>query len=165
MPSWKARCCAPADRHLWSQSYEGQLRDTLALQNKVAQAIADQIRASVNSQEQAELRSTKTVNPDDYVSYLKGRFFWNKRTAESLKIALAYFNQTIEEDTSYARAYSGIADTYALPGDWQYAVMTPKEAFPSSGAALAFLNNSPRCGAFTRRRRKRLPASLRWARS
>ena len=126
---------ATADRHLWSQSYEGELRDTLALQNKVAQAIADQIRVSLNPQEQAELKSTKTVNPEAYVSYLKGRFFWNKRTAESLKIALAYFNQAIEEDPSYARAYSGMADTYALLGDWQYAVMAPKEAIPKAKAA------------------------------
>ena len=50
---------------------------------------------------------------------------WNKRTADGLKVALAYFNQAIEEDPKYAQAYSGLADTYALLGDWQYAVMTP----------------------------------------
>jgi tetratricopeptide (TPR) repeat protein len=75
------------------------------------------------------------VNPEAYVSYLKGRYFWNKRTADSLKTALAYFNQAIEEDPSYAQAYSGLADTYALLGDWQYAVMTPKEALPKAKAA------------------------------
>jgi len=126
---------ASADRHLWSQSYEGELRDTLALQNKVAKAIADQIRISLNPQEQAALKNVKVVNPEAYVSYLKGRYFWNKRTAESLKVALAYFNQAIEEDPRYAQAYSGLADTYALLGDWQYAVMTPKEAFPKAKAA------------------------------
>jgi TolB-like protein/DNA-binding winged helix-turn-helix (wHTH) protein/Flp pilus assembly protein TadD len=126
---------ASADKHLWSQSYEGELRDTLALQNKVAQAIADQIRISLNPQEQAALKNVKVVNPEAYVSYLKGRYFWNKRTAESLKVALAYFNQAIEEEPKYAQAYSGLADTYALLGDWQYAVMTPKEAFPKAKAA------------------------------
>jgi len=126
---------AATDKHLWSQSYEGELRDTLALQNRVASAIADQIRINLTPREQAALKSAKAVNPEAYQSYLKGRYFWNKRTAEGLKAALAYFKQAIEEDPNYARAYSGLADTYALLGDWQYAVMTPKEAFPKAKAA------------------------------
>jgi TolB-like protein/DNA-binding winged helix-turn-helix (wHTH) protein/Tfp pilus assembly protein PilF len=126
---------ASTDKHLWSQSYEGELRDTLALQNRVASAIADQIRINLTPQEQAALKNVKVVNPEAYESYLKGRYFWNKRTADGLKVALAYFNQAIEEDPKYAQAYSGLADTYALLGDWQYAVMTPKEAFPKAKAA------------------------------
>jgi TolB-like protein/DNA-binding winged helix-turn-helix (wHTH) protein/Flp pilus assembly protein TadD len=123
------------DRHMWSQSYQGGLRDTLALQNDVARAIADQIRINLNPQEQAALRNVTVVNPVAYTSYLKGRYFWNKRTADGLRVALAYFNQAIDEDSKYARAYSGLADTYALLGDWQYAVMTPKEALPKAKAA------------------------------
>jgi TolB-like protein/DNA-binding winged helix-turn-helix (wHTH) protein/Tfp pilus assembly protein PilF len=126
---------ASTDKHLWSQSYEGELRDTLALQSRVASAIADQIRISLTPQEQAALKSVKVVNPEAYESYLKGRYFWNKRTADSLKAALAYFNQAIEQDAKFAQAYSGLADTYALLGDWQYAVMRPKEAFPKAKAA------------------------------
>jgi TolB-like protein/DNA-binding winged helix-turn-helix (wHTH) protein/Flp pilus assembly protein TadD len=126
---------ASADKHLWSRSYEGELRDTLALQNKVARAIADQIRISINPQEQAALKTAKVVNPQAYESYLKGRYFWNKRTAEGLQAALTFFNQAIEEDPKFAQAYSGLADTYSLLGDWQYAVMTPKEAFPKAKAA------------------------------
>src|SRR5579872_250012 len=126
---------ASTDKHLWSQSYEGELRDTLALQNSVASAIADQIRINLTPREQAALKNVKVVNPQAYESFLKGRYFWNKRTADSLKVALAYFNQAIEEDPKYAQAYSGSADTYALLGDWQYAVMTPKEAFPKAKAA------------------------------
>ena len=126
---------AATDRHVWSQSYQGALRDTLALQNNVARAIADEIRISLNPQEQAALRHATVVNPVAYESYLKGRYFWNKRTANGLKSALAYFNQTIEEDPTYVQAYSGLADTYALLGDWQYAVMTPKEALPKAKAA------------------------------
>jgi TolB-like protein/DNA-binding winged helix-turn-helix (wHTH) protein/Flp pilus assembly protein TadD len=126
---------ASTDKHLWSQSYEGELRDTLALQNRVAGAIADQIRINLTPQEQAALKNVKVVNPEAYESYLKGRYFWNKRTADGLKVALAYFKQAIEEDPKYAEAYSGLADTYALLGDWQYAVMTPKEAFPKAKAA------------------------------
>ncbi len=126
---------ASTDKHLWSQSYEGEFRDTLALQNRVAREIADQIRINLTPQEQAALKNVRVVNPEAYESYLKGRYFWNKRTADGLKAALAYFNQTIEEDPKYAQAYSGLADTYALLGDWQYAVMTPKEAFPKAKAA------------------------------
>src|SRR6202521_622229 len=126
---------ASSDKHLWSQSYQGELRDTLALQSKVARAIAEQIRINLNPQEQAALKKVKIVNPEAYESYLKGRYFWNKRTADGLKVALAYFKQAIEEDPKYTQAYSGLADTYALLGDWQYAVMTPKEAFPKAKAA------------------------------
>ena len=126
---------ASTDKHVWSQSYEGELRDTLAVQNRVASAIADQIRINLTPQEQAALKNAKVVNPEAYESYLKGRYFWNKRTADGLKVALAYFKQAIEEDPKYAQAYSGLADTYALLGDWQYAVMTPKEAFPEAKAA------------------------------
>src|SRR6202041_2761041 len=126
---------ASADKHLWSQSYEGELKDTLALQNQVARAIAEQIRINLNPQEQAALKSAKVVNPEAYESYLKGRYFWNKRTPDSLKVALAYFNQAIEEDPTYAQAYSGLADTYALLGDWQYGGVTPKEALPKAKAA------------------------------
>src|SRR2546427_2806732 len=126
---------ASTDKHLWSQSYEGELRDTLALQNRVARTIADQIRINLTPQEQAALKNVKVVNPEAYESYLKGRYFWNKRTANGLKVALAYFNQAIEEDPKYGQAYSGLADTYALLGDWQYAVMTPKQALPKAKAA------------------------------
>ncbi len=126
---------AATDKHLWSQSYEGGLRDTLALQNRVASAIADQIRINLTPREQAALRSAKAVNPEAYQSYLKGRYFWNKRTADGLSAALAYFNQAIEEDPKYAQAYSGLADTYALLGDWQYGVMSFKEALPKAKAA------------------------------
>ena len=126
---------ASSDKHLWSQSYQGELRDTLSLQSQVARAIADQIRINLNPQEQAALKTVKVVNPEAYESYLKGRYFWNKRTGDGLKVARAYFHQAIEEDPTYARAYSGLADTYALLGDWQYAVMTPKEALPKAKAA------------------------------
>jgi TolB-like protein/DNA-binding winged helix-turn-helix (wHTH) protein/Flp pilus assembly protein TadD len=126
---------ASSDKHLWSQSYEGELRDTLALQNQVARAIANQIRINLNGQEQAALKNARIVVPQAYESYLKGRYFWNKRTADGLRVALAYFNQAIDEDPKYAESYSGLADTYALLGDWQYAAMTAKEALPKAKAA------------------------------
>src|SRR5271154_2136572 len=125
----------PADKHLWAESYGGNLSDTLALQNKVAQAVAEQIRIEVTSQERAELKSVKKIDPDAYEDYLKGRYFWNKRTADGLKKAVDYFNQAIVKDPNYAAAYSGLADTFALLGDWQYAVMPTKEAVPKAKAA------------------------------
>jgi TolB-like protein/DNA-binding winged helix-turn-helix (wHTH) protein/Tfp pilus assembly protein PilF len=125
----------PADKHLWAESYEGNVRDTLALQNKVARAIAEQIRIKLTPREQAALNSGKPVDPGAYQEYLKGRYFWNKRTADGLQKARDHFNQAIDSDPVYAAAYSGLADTYALLGDWQYGVMTTREALPKAKAA------------------------------
>jgi tetratricopeptide (TPR) repeat protein len=77
----------------------------------------------------------KKIDPDAYEDYLMGRYFWNKRTADGLKKAVDYFNQAIAKDPNYAAAYSGLADTFALLGDWQYAVMPTKEAVPKAKAA------------------------------
>jgi len=126
---------ASADKHLWAESYEGDLRDTLALQQKVARAIAEQIRINLTPQEQAVLKNVKVVDPEAYEAYLKGRYFWNKRTADGLKKAIDYFNQAIEKDPNYAQAYTVLADSYALLGDLEYGVLAPKEAFPRAKAA------------------------------
>ena len=83
---------APADKHLWAQSYEGDVRETLALQRQVARAIAEEIQIELTSHERDVLKSVKAVNPDAYEAYLKGRYFWNKRTADGIKKAIDYFN-------------------------------------------------------------------------
>lgn len=126
---------ASTDKHLWSKSYEGELRDTLALQNEVARNIADQIRINLKPQEQAALQKVTVVNQDAYQSYLKGRYFWNKRTADGLSKAIDYFNEAIEKKSDYAEAYAGLADSYALAGDWKYGLIAPKEAYPKAKAA------------------------------
>ena len=126
---------ASSDTHLWADTYEGNLRDTLVLQEKVAQAIADRIRIELTPGEQAGLKSSKAVDAEAYEDYLKGRYFWNKRSGEGLRRAIEYFNRAIAKDPTYAPAYSGLADSYALAGDWQYAVMTTKEALPKAKAA------------------------------
>jgi TolB-like protein/DNA-binding winged helix-turn-helix (wHTH) protein/Flp pilus assembly protein TadD len=126
---------ASADKHLWAQSYEGNFRDAMALQSKVARAIAEQIQINLNAREEAALKNVRVVSPEAYEAYLKGRYFWNKRTADGLTTAVDHFNHAIEKDPSYAQAYSGLADAYALLGDWQYARMTPKEALPRARAA------------------------------
>jgi TolB-like protein/DNA-binding winged helix-turn-helix (wHTH) protein/Tfp pilus assembly protein PilF len=123
----------PADTHLWAHSYEGDLRDTLVLQNQVAQAIADQIQVTVGSQQQ--VRKPKEVNAEAYDNYLKGRYYWNKRTADGLKQAIDYFKRSVSIDPSNAEAYSGLADSYALAGDWGYGVLPLTEAFPLAKAA------------------------------
>ena len=123
------------DKHLWSESYDGDLRDTLTLQHEVARAIAEQIRISLNARERAALRQDKVVDPQAYEAYLKGRYFWNKRTGDDFRKASEFFNQAIERDPGYARAFSGLADTYALMGDWEYGVLAPMEALPRAKAA------------------------------
>jgi TolB-like protein/DNA-binding winged helix-turn-helix (wHTH) protein/Tfp pilus assembly protein PilF len=123
------------DKHVWAQSYDGDLRDTLALQSRVARAIAEEIRVNIQPQEQAALKNVKAVNPEAYEAYLKGRYFWNRRTADGLNKAKAYFDEAVAKAPDYAQAYSGLADTYALLGDWQYGVMAAREALPAAKAA------------------------------
>jgi TolB-like protein/DNA-binding winged helix-turn-helix (wHTH) protein/Flp pilus assembly protein TadD len=125
----------PVERHIWAQSFEGDLRDTLALQNSVARAIAEQIRATVTQREQVALQNSKPVNPVAYEAYLKGRYFMNKRTGDGLKKAIEYFSHAIERDPTYAAAYSGLADAYALSGDWKYGILSPQDAFSKAKAA------------------------------
>jgi len=82
----------------------------------VARAIADEIRVTVQPKEQAALKNVKSVNPDAYEAYLKGRYFWNRSTGDGLKNVLWYFTDAIAFDPNHAEAYSGLADAYALSG-------------------------------------------------
>jgi TolB-like protein/Tfp pilus assembly protein PilF len=125
---------ASNDKHLWAQSYEVELRDIFTVQRQVARSIAGQVRIKLDP-EQTQLNHPDAANAEAYEAYLKGRYFWNKRTAEGLKKALEYFNQAIEKDPVYAKAYSGLADSYALMGDWEYGVLPPEEALPKAKAA------------------------------
>jgi TolB-like protein/DNA-binding winged helix-turn-helix (wHTH) protein/Flp pilus assembly protein TadD len=125
----------PADEHIWAHRYEGNIRDTLSLQSDVAQDIVQHIGATLTQQEQRALVAAKPVNPQAYEAYLRGRFFWNQRTTESLKKSIELFSHAVELDPEYAQAYSGLADAYALSGDWEYGVLLPSEAFEKSRAA------------------------------
>jgi len=126
---------AATDKHLWAQSYKRDLRDVLVLQDEVAQAIASAIKIKLTPQEQVQLASARPVNPEAYEPYLKGRYYWNKRTPETLKKSLEYFQQAIEEDPAYSLAYAGLADSYAMLGAGSYQVLPPKEAYPKAEAA------------------------------
>jgi TolB-like protein/DNA-binding winged helix-turn-helix (wHTH) protein/Tfp pilus assembly protein PilF len=125
----------PADEHIWAHSYEGNIRDTLSLQRDVAQDIVQHIGATLTQQEQRALGASRTVNPQAYESYLKGRYFWNQRTTEALQKSIELFAHAVELDPAYAQAYSGLADAYALSGDWEYGVLLPADAFAKSRAA------------------------------
>jgi TolB-like protein/DNA-binding winged helix-turn-helix (wHTH) protein/tetratricopeptide (TPR) repeat protein len=125
------------NKQLWGGSYDEDIRDTLVLQSRVTRVIAGQIRATLNPQERLTLAKSRTVDPDAYEAYLKGRYFWNKRTGEGLRTAIDYFRRAITIDPSYAEAYAGLADSYAVAGDWKYGVLPPLDAFPKATAAAA----------------------------
>ena len=124
---------APTDTHLWAESYERDLRDVLALQDDVARAIASQIRIKLTPQEQVRLASARPVNPEAHEAYLKGRYFWNKRTEEGLKKSLEYFQKAIDVDPNYALGYAGLADSYGILGNNGH--LPPRETHPKAKAA------------------------------
>jgi TolB-like protein/DNA-binding winged helix-turn-helix (wHTH) protein/Tfp pilus assembly protein PilF len=103
---------APTDRHLWAESYERDLRDILALQSEVAQAVAREIKIVVSPQEQTRLASARPLNPAAQEAYLKGRFFFNRLTKEDLLKAIEYAQQAVEIDPDYAPAYGLLASSY-----------------------------------------------------
>ncbi len=126
---------ARTDRHLWAESYERDLRDTVTLQSEVARAVANKIRVQVTPQEQTHLAQTRSVNTEAYTAYLMGRYFWNQRTEEKLRKAIEYFEDAIKKDVNFAPAYSGLADSYGLFGFSQYAALPPGEAERRAEAA------------------------------
>ncbi len=119
---------ARTDQHLWARQYERELTDILVLQADVAGAIADEIRITLTPQERARLTSAHTIVPEAYEDYLRGRFYWNKRTPEGLKKSLEYYRSSLERDPSYALAHAGLAECYNMMGYW--GVLSPKEAYP-----------------------------------
>jgi tetratricopeptide (TPR) repeat protein len=128
---------ADADKQLWAKSYQGEFGDALKLQSQVARAIAEEIRMKLTPHEQAALNNVNKVTPEAYEAYLKGRYFWNKRTADGLSKAIDFFDAAIEWKPDYAQAYAGLADSYALAGDWKYGLLAPSEAYPKAKAAAA----------------------------
>ena len=125
---------AQLESHLWAESYERDLRDVLALQSEIAQAIAREIQVKLTPQEQAQLAQTSPVDPDAYEAYLKGRYYWNKRSGDSIGKGASCFQQAIERDPNYAAAYSGLADCASSAG-W-FAYLKPEDGF-GKGRILA----------------------------
>lgn len=125
---------ASTDHHLWAQDYEGDMRDVLSLQSQVAVSIAREIQAQLTRDEQLRFASTHRTDPGAYDDYLRGRFFWNARTEDSLAKAQNYFQQAIAKDPLFAPAYSGLADSFAYRG-WRWGRLAPREAMPLARAA------------------------------
>ncbi len=104
---------AATDRQLWAATYERNVGDILVLEGEVAHSIAREIGLKLAPREEA-LLAARSVNPSAYEAYLKGRYYWNKRSAEGLKKGIEYFQQAIDRDPAYAPAYAGLADCFSL---------------------------------------------------
>jgi tetratricopeptide (TPR) repeat protein len=124
---------ALTNAHLWAETYDRKLIDIFAVESEIAKVIADTLQAKLTGSEQRAIAARPTENTEAYQLYLKGRFFWNKRTASDLKKSLDYFQQAASIDANYALAYAGIADAYVLlPG---YTAGSPQECYPKAVAS------------------------------
>jgi len=124
---------AAPEKHLWADKYEGSLSEVLSLQDKVAQAVANEIQITVTPHEQAMLAGHREVDPLAYQYYSKGRYLWEISGEENLEKSRHYFEQAIEKDPGYALAWAGLADAYSWLASW--GVVPRQEAAPRARAA------------------------------
>jgi tetratricopeptide (TPR) repeat protein len=124
---------AVPEKHLWSESYERDLRNILALQKEVARAIASEIQIKLTSRERAGLLRTRPVDPVAHEAYLRGIYLWNKRTEQDLQKSVEYFSRAVQRDPNYALAYAGLANAYNSLG--VYAHLPPRKIYPKARAA------------------------------
>ena len=121
---------ALTNAHLWAEIYDRRLTDIFAVESDIAKTIADSLQAKLTSSERTSIAQQPTTNTEAYELYLKGRFFWNKRTADDLRRSIDYFNQAIAKDPGYAQAYAGAAQAWLLlPG---YSGGSPQDCFPQA---------------------------------
>jgi TolB-like protein/Tfp pilus assembly protein PilF len=125
---------ALTDAHLWGDTYDRKLTDIFAVESDIAKTIADALQAKLTGSEKNSIAKAPTTNPEAYELYLKGRFFWNKRSGVDLRKAIDYFNQAIAKDPNYALAYAGLADSYMLLPN--YGGASTKEAVAPARAAV-----------------------------
>jgi TolB-like protein/Tfp pilus assembly protein PilF len=118
---------------IWGQQYDRKMTDIAAIQEEIAKDISENLRLRLTGEEKSRLNKRAVVNAQAYDFYLKGRYYWNKRTPESLKNAQVAFTAAIEKDPTYALAYAGLSDTFNLMSN--YSVMPPLEAKPKAKAA------------------------------
>jgi TolB-like protein/Tfp pilus assembly protein PilF len=119
----------------WANYYERDITDVLELESAVAEAIASEIQVNIRAGERYRLRPNRKVNPEALDAYLRGRYFWNRRTEEGLRRAVQYFQQAIAADPTYALAYTGLADSYSMLGSIGVDGMPPNKAMPLAKAA------------------------------
>jgi tetratricopeptide (TPR) repeat protein len=120
---------------IWSEQYTRNESDIVSLQSEIARSVSTKLRNKLSGAEAQKVAKTYTANPEAYQLYLKGLFHWNKRTAESLKTAIDFFNQAIAKDPNYAQAYAGLGMTYVLLPE--YSAGKPEEAMPKGKAAAS----------------------------
>jgi len=124
---------AANDTHLWAETYDRELTDIFVVESDIATTIAKTLQARLTGAEEAAIAKRPTANREVYELCLKGRFFWNKRTAADLRKAIEYFNQALDKDPSYAPAYAGLTDAYLILS--QYGAASPADSFPQAIAA------------------------------
>ena len=117
---------------IWSEVYQRTAREVMALQAEVAQAVARAVKVELSSEDARRFSAVRAVDPDVYEAYLKGRYYWNQRTADSLRTAVTYFQTAITLDPSYAPAYASLADSYNLLGTVMVAGGSPREWRPKA---------------------------------
>ena len=105
---------ALTDAHLWADTYDRKLTDIFAVESEIAKTIAETLQARLTGSEKSSIAKAPTVNPEAYELYLKGRFFWNKRTGDDLRKSIGYLKQAIAKDPGYALAYAALADSYGI---------------------------------------------------
>ncbi len=122
--------------HLWAHEYDRELKDLLLLQGEIAQEVAEGIQLTLADNRKSAAAAPAALSPASYEAYdlyLKGRYFWNKRTPQGFQQAVQCFEQAIAKDPKYARAYAGLADTYALMSS--YYLAPPNEVMPKARTA------------------------------
>jgi serine/threonine protein kinase/tetratricopeptide (TPR) repeat protein len=124
---------AAREMHVWAESYDRQLRDVLALQGEVAGAIADAVNVKLRTSPQTSLKTLHSPSPEAQDAYLRGRYWWNKRTREGEFKGLEFFQKAIELDPGYAAAYAGMADSYLVLA--HHGRLLPLEAMPRAKVA------------------------------
>jgi serine/threonine protein kinase/Tfp pilus assembly protein PilF len=124
---------AANDSHVWADTFDRNLTDIFVVETEIAKAVADSLQAKLTGSEKQAIAAKPTENAEAHELYLKARFFWNKRTSSDLKTAIQFFNQAIEKDPSYALAYAGLADAYALLT--AYAAAPVSESLPRAEIA------------------------------
>lgn len=122
---------------LWANTFDEKFTDMFSVEDSISQKVADKLTINLSGDEQKQLLRPFTGNSDAYQLYLKGRFFWNKRTEDGVKKSIDYFQRAIQADPNYALAYAGLADSYTLAGSYGYSILPPKEAMPQAEAAAA----------------------------
>jgi len=118
---------------VWTESYDRELKDVLAVQDSVVRSIASQIHIALTQEQEKRLATSRETNPQAYEAYLKGRYYWNKRTVGSMQKAKQYFQEAIDYDPRYAAAYSGLADCNS--GLTWHGFESPAETLPRAYAA------------------------------